>query len=261
MIRTNLHTHSVFCDGKNTIEEMVQKAIELGFYSLGFSSHCYTGLAEDPCGMTEQGTQDYLKEIDRVQALYPEIKLFKGIEEEATKPYPTESFDYSILSSHFSRTPLGLRPIDYKKEVLSETLDLLGFDKFYEDYFTQLLTSPVDSAIIGHFDLYTKFDEKDPLFTSVPDIAFDTMNYFIERGKIFEMNTGAIGRGYRTKPYPSLPLLKHIKAKGGKVTISSDCHNKDFLNVYFEEAREMLLTLGFKSQCELTVEGFKEVAL
>ena len=35
----NLHTHTTYCDGKNTAEEMVQKAIELGFKSLGFSGH------------------------------------------------------------------------------------------------------------------------------------------------------------------------------------------------------------------------------
>ena len=35
----NLHTHTTYCDGKNTAEEMVQKAIELGFRSLGFSGH------------------------------------------------------------------------------------------------------------------------------------------------------------------------------------------------------------------------------
>lgn len=261
MIRTNLHTHSVFCDGKNTIEEMVKKAIELGFYSLGFSSHCFTGLEEDPCGMSKEGTLLYLKEIDRVQELYPEIILFKGIEEEAIKPYPTDGFDYSILSSHFSRTPNGLRPIDYKKEVLSETLEIMGYDKFFEDYFDQLTNSSASSPIIAHFDLYTKFDEKEPLFNTIPDIAYDTINYFIARDKIFEVNTGAIGRGYRTKPYPSLPLLKHIKEKGGYITISSDCHNMEYLNVYFKEAREMLLTLGFKSQRELTREGFKEVEL
>ena len=39
MIKTNYHTHSTFCDGKNTPEEMVLKAIEDNFDILGFSSH------------------------------------------------------------------------------------------------------------------------------------------------------------------------------------------------------------------------------
>ena len=36
-----LHTHSVYCDGRDTLEEMVQTAIEKGFDSIGFSGHSY----------------------------------------------------------------------------------------------------------------------------------------------------------------------------------------------------------------------------
>ena len=35
----NLHTHSTFCDGAGTPEQMVVVAIEKGFAALGFSSH------------------------------------------------------------------------------------------------------------------------------------------------------------------------------------------------------------------------------
>lgn len=38
----NFHTHSTFCDGKNTPEEIVLAALEKGFVSIGFSSHGYT---------------------------------------------------------------------------------------------------------------------------------------------------------------------------------------------------------------------------
>ena len=39
MIKTNYHTHTEFCDAKNTAEEMVLAAIEKNFSILGFSSH------------------------------------------------------------------------------------------------------------------------------------------------------------------------------------------------------------------------------
>lgn len=38
-MRQNLHTHTTFCDGKNTAEEMILAALELGMDSLGFSGH------------------------------------------------------------------------------------------------------------------------------------------------------------------------------------------------------------------------------
>ena len=42
----NLHTHSIFCDGKNTLEELIQSAIKKGFSVLGFSSHSIYPFAE-----------------------------------------------------------------------------------------------------------------------------------------------------------------------------------------------------------------------
>lgn len=39
MIKQNLHTHSIYCDGKDTIEAMALEAINKGFNVLGFSGH------------------------------------------------------------------------------------------------------------------------------------------------------------------------------------------------------------------------------
>ncbi len=35
--KQNLHTHSIFCDGKNTPEEMVQEAILRGFQEVAIT--------------------------------------------------------------------------------------------------------------------------------------------------------------------------------------------------------------------------------
>ena len=39
MLKTNYHTHTYFCDGKGTPDEIVLEAILKGFNYLGFSSH------------------------------------------------------------------------------------------------------------------------------------------------------------------------------------------------------------------------------
>ena len=44
--KINFHTHSSFCDGKNTPEELIHSAIEKGFSILGFSSHSIYPFAE-----------------------------------------------------------------------------------------------------------------------------------------------------------------------------------------------------------------------
>ena len=39
MFYSNAHTHSTWCDGKDSLEDMAQAAIELGFTDLGFTCH------------------------------------------------------------------------------------------------------------------------------------------------------------------------------------------------------------------------------
>ena len=46
-MKQNLHTHSIFCDGKDTIEEMTLEAISKGFDILGFSGHGYLDVASN----------------------------------------------------------------------------------------------------------------------------------------------------------------------------------------------------------------------
>jgi len=56
----NLHTHSTFCDGIDTPEEMIKVAIEKGFVSLGFSGHSaayYSPYKK----ITEETTEEYKK--------------------------------------------------------------------------------------------------------------------------------------------------------------------------------------------------------
>lgn len=57
-IPSNYHTHSTFCDGKDTPEEMVLEAIRLGCPEIGFSGHSYTDFDETYC-MSIEGTKQY----------------------------------------------------------------------------------------------------------------------------------------------------------------------------------------------------------
>ena len=78
---------------------------------------------------------------------------------------------------------------------------------------------------------------------------------------MFEVNTGAIARGYRTTPYPQFEFLKEFKDCGFGAVITSDCHDKEFIDCYYKESRELLLNAGFNSQWVLTKDGFKEVEI
>ncbi len=106
-----------------------------------------------------------------------------------------------------------------------------------------------DADIIGHFDLITKFNEgeeffseSDPRYIKAVDLALSKL---LKTERPFEINTGAMSRGYRSVPYPSKNILTKIYEGGGKVIISSDCHDKDYLDYGFELAEKIAEEIGF----------------
>ena len=91
----------------------------------------------------------------------------------------------------------------------------------------------------GHFDLITKFIEQEPAFDLNHPRYVKAWQQAADRllatGKPFEINTGAISRGYRTEPYPAKDIRDYIRAHGGKLILSSDSHKKETIAFRFDE--------------------------
>ena len=68
-VNWNFHTHSTWCDGKNTIAEMVQAAHEKGFSALGFSGHGYCPISQEYC-MTPENETAYRQEVIELRERY-----------------------------------------------------------------------------------------------------------------------------------------------------------------------------------------------
>ena len=62
----SLHTHSLFCDGACSLEEMARAGVEAGLSSLGFSGHAPAPY--DHAAMRPQDAGRYLAEIARLNA-------------------------------------------------------------------------------------------------------------------------------------------------------------------------------------------------
>ena len=99
--------------------------------------------------------------------------------------------------------------------------------------------------IIGHFDLITKFIEQDPHFdVNHPRYVKawqDAADILLKTGKPFEVNTGAISRGYRTDPYPSAEIRRYIRDHGGMLILSSDAHQKENIGFQFAHYENEIL--------------------
>ena len=240
----DFHVHTTFSDGKNTPEEVVKAAIEKGISELGFSDHSYTFFDESYCVKRDK-IADYKREILQLKYKYTDkIKILCGIEQDFYSQESSAGYDYAIGSVHYVKSGGNYLPVDKSAKTFIEiTKDYFGGDyyTFSEEYFKTVagFAERKDVNIIGHFDLISKFNEKEKLFDET-DVRYITAwksaaDKLIAAGKTFEINTGAISRGYKTESYPSDIIRNYIKARGGKFILSSDSHNKETLCYDFDK--------------------------
>ena len=252
MIKADFHIHTTFCDGKNTPEEMVQKAISLGMTSIGFSVHSYTDFDTSYCIAKDKVT-DYITEINRLKTAYADkIRILCGVERDLYAELPEGTYDYTIGSAHYVKKNGVYYTVDESAEKLKEAIseawqgDALAFA---EDYYASLAgLSQLSPNIIGHIDLITKFDEVTPIFDHTHPryiaAAKGAVDALLPLGIPFEINTGAISRGYRTTPYPAPFLLAYIIEQGGKVILSGDVHAAEGFLCGFDKAETLARSLG-----------------
>lgn len=248
LYKENFHTHTTYCDGKNTPSEMIEKAIELGFDALGFSGHAYFDF---PCGwcMTKDGTKEYINEINALKKEYADkIKIYCGTESDYFSDINPYDYDYIIGSVHYLKVNDEYLQVDSSAEKQFNAADkyfggsIYGYaEKYYE--FISNIVDVTKADIIGHFDLVTKFNEGGCLFSTKEKAyrkaMFGAIDKLLPYGKPFEINTGAIARGKRKTPYPSLEAAEYINSHGGCFVVTSDCHNRDFLDYAYDMVKEM----------------------
>ena len=165
----NFHTHTTYCDGKSTAEEMVQKAIELGLLKLGFSGHSYTEFDLEPC-MSIENTEKYKKEICALKEKYQDkIEIYLGIEYDYYSTISLDGYDYVLGSVHYLLNDGKYNCIDISREKQIETVNKYYGGDFYayiEDYYKTVadLYNKLKCDIIGHFNLITKYNSDGSLF-------------------------------------------------------------------------------------------------
>ena len=238
MIPSNYHTHTRFCDGKNTPEEIVREAIRLGCPELGFSGHSYTFFDESYC-MSQAGTQAYIAAIRELQEKYRgDIKILLGIEQDYYSAMPTDEYDYVIGSVHYVKKDGCYLPVDESKEMQLENVRRFYDGDFYgfiEDYYEVVadLYRKTRCQIVGHFDLIRKFNDAQDLFDPhhprYQAAANKALAALMSSPVVLEVNTGGIARGYLQEPYPAGEILTQWVKAGKSVIFSSDCHNAEHL--------------------------------
>jgi DNA polymerase (family X) len=77
-IQGDLHTHTVWSDGRDTTETVIRSARALGYRYLAITDHSPTSKASRTLSL--EGVSRQAKEIERLRAAYPEITILHGCE-------------------------------------------------------------------------------------------------------------------------------------------------------------------------------------
>ena len=243
MIRADFHVHTSFCDGKNTPEEMVLAAIKKGMDAIGFSGHSHLAF-DDSWSMSLSGTEAYRAEVHRLKEKYAgQIRIFCGVEQDIYSDAEPEGYEYVIGAVHCVLRDGEYLSVDDTPEVLDKAVreHYSGdYFAFAEDYYRTVsrVCTITKCDVIAHFDLVTKFneggrrfDESHPRYVAAWQAAADAL---LAYGKPFEINTGAMARGYRSVPYPSAPIQRYLTERGASFVLSGDAHSTEGLCFGFD---------------------------
>lgn len=259
----DLHMHTCFCDGENTPEEMVLSAIEKGLGAVGLCGHSYTAFDESYC-LSKEGKRRFMDEVNSLKEKYKDrITVLLGVEQDFFSDDATDGFDYVIGSVHCVNAGGAYVYVDWSEKILRDGCETyFGGDVYAlcERYFETVadVAEKTRCDIIGHFDLVSKFNEPKARLLSSASLEkggeisaaeklFDEHHprYVAAWKKAadrllschipFEINTGAMSRGYKSTPYPSGEMISYIKSRGGDFILSSDAHRKDHIAYRFDE--------------------------
>jgi len=263
-IRSNIHTHTNWSDGKDPMEQVIEAAISKGFHTIGISDHSYVPVVADYCiGETQEA--EYRKKLEEMKAVYAgRIDVLAGIEFDFDGKIPEQQYDYIIGSVHNLNIGGTLYEVDHDPPHFEALLKACGGDslevakRYYASFAENILRWKPD--VLGHFDLLTKFSmvEYSEHYWACAEEALEAM---LPAVKVVEVNTGAMSRGWRKEAYPADRILQKIRELGGRIMVSADSHQAQHVDYAFAETVERLRGLGFASVMEMTKQGFREVSI
>src|SRR5574344_306882 len=261
-LKTNYHTHTTFCDGKESAEDMAKTAFTKGFDILGFSGHSMYPFAST-WHLPPRSFNTYIETIHSIAKEYAgRMKVLCGFEADyvpgLTVPrmaaYSEFKPDYLIGAVHYIVNENGNFTADGSLEEVSEGIKKLFSGNAQEavcTYFSlqREMLKKGDFAIWAHPDLIRKqngtlhfFNEGESWYRSE---LLATASAAKHAGVIAEINTGAIARGTMDDVYPSADFLSILCDTGVPVMINSDAPCGKDLDCAFDRAAAAAKKAGY----------------
>jgi len=280
MIYSNYHTHSLYSDGKADMKAYCDKAIELGFHSLGFSDHAPV-LFENSYSIPPKKLNDYFENISSLKKEYEgRLKVYCSLEADYI-PGKTHDFDffrgqapidYIIGSIHLIQNPKTQRRwfIDGgDQDIWDMGLDEIfdgdirrGVVAFYEQ--TMDMIDSQKPEVIGHLDKI-KMHNKERLFSTqnkwYQDLVDASLALIKEHHTILEINTRGLYKGRSTELFPSINIAQKAQRMGIPLLISSDAHHPEELNGAYAITLALLKENGIKELVEYDGQTWNSISI
>lgn len=250
--KIDYHIHSEFSsDSKAKMKDIVKSAIQKGYQTIVFADH----FDLVPSEIAHYGVPSYYnfsQAISGIRKAFPEIKVLKGVElgeyhqcyqlvDEILAINPP---DIKIGAIHVLK-PTNGRNIRNISLPLKEQVDT----RLIRDYYSEnlRLAEHGNFDILAHLGVYKRYLEREPDETCAYEIIDEIFKTLIKKGIALEVNLSG-KRKKLNRLVPDETLLKQYKKLGGeKVTVGSDTHHIDDLDLHYELTVKLLKEIGFRS--------------
>ena len=261
-----MHTHTLFCDGRDDVEAMCRAAFEKGLGAVGFSSHAPIGSAALVSNWHLQAGRlgEYTGEVRAARrrwegrlAVYLglEIDYIKGLRSAQDSDLQGLGLDYAIGSVHYLVPPHGAPfTVDGPPEELQQGIaEGFGGDgeamvqAYWDAVMEMIALGGFD--IVGHLDLVKKNNGGGRWFNGESDAyrrrLEEVARAIAGSALVVEASTGAMNRGQLAETYPSPAILRLLRQHSVPAMISADAHRADHLDGHYQTARQTLLDAGY----------------
>lgn len=229
----DIHNHTTYSDGRNTVEEVIQSALKEGLQIVGISDHFDPYVAQEVCLQPEE-VSVYLKEIRTLSEKYP-IKVLAGLElglQTEGILWPGEEMDYYIYSVHTVPGRPDLKTLEnpwdiYLQEAIS-AVDLIDRPGF-----------------LGHLDFLRRHIPKAK--PPKPGQLMDTLLMKLVSNHVgLELNTSGWMYGIGDPSPQPWVIERYIDLGGRFVTVGSDSHRASQIGNFTVKALSLLRKMGIK---------------
>jgi len=243
-MRIDLHNHTTRCNhAEGTIDEYIQRAIELGIDVYGFSEHAPMDFDEH-YRLKFDEMDAYIFDIQNAKEKYKNsIDILLGYEVDWLQGHMDErvlhaDVDYLIGSVHFIDKWSFDNP-----EFIGEWKEK-NIDEIWQAYFEAIeaMAKSCKFDIVGHLDLIKvfKFMPK----KEIRLLAKNALRAIKKSNMVLEINTAGLRKPI-AELYPSQELLEEAYALNIPITFSSDAHAVEQIGTGYDLAVTLAHDIGY----------------